>query len=136
MADFAKKIKKMSRGTTTAIALEPNGDTLNMLTEVFGTVFSFSVIAPDVKKRNMIYRETVEDTSSIPEVGMIFVELDGLLHLPAFRSTLKNNQPTILINSGEYVTKKISKWLSDEMHYGLVDLAKSWQVWKYKQGHV
>ena len=109
MADFAKKLKKMSRGTTTAIALEPDGDTLNTLTEVFGTVFSFSVIPPAIKKRNIVYRETVENTDSIPEVGMIFVEVDGLLHLPAFKPTLKNYQPTIVINSGEYVTKKISK---------------------------
>jgi|Laugresbdmm110sd_1035091.scaffolds.fasta_scaffold21756_2 hypothetical protein len=133
MSDVTKKLKKFARSTQTAIAVEASDDMLIPLSAAFGTVFAFSVTVPLVKKKNIVYREQISDIGLMPESGLIYVEPAGLRHLPEFRSIFQHHKPTLMIWSGEHLDKKITRWIVDQAHYELVDLAKRHQLWKFKQ---
>lgn len=133
MSDINKKLKKFSRSTQTAIALESSPDMLESLSEVFNTVFVFAINPPTVKKRNIIYRELVSEVDQIPEVGLVYAEAEGIDHLPTLQTIFQHHKPTLMIGSGEYVHKKMSRWLNEHVRYEMVELAKRWQLWKLKQ---
>jgi hypothetical protein len=133
MSDFAKKLRKFSRVTTSAVALEPDEGMIDSCSRAFGTVFVFSVTPPTVKMKNLVYREVVENIESIPEVGVIFSSIDGLIHLSAFQSVFQHHKPALVIKTGEVINNKIARWLLDYMHYEVALAAKNWQLWKAKQ---
>ena len=133
MSDTAKKLRKFARSTQTAIALEASPEMLESLSTAFNTVFVFSVNPPSVKRRNIIYRELVADIEQIPEVGLVYAEEGGIVHLPTLQSVFQHHKPTLMIGSGEYIHKKIARWLGEHVRYEMVDIAKRWQLWKLKQ---
>jgi hypothetical protein len=133
MSDITKKFRKWARSMQTAIAVETSDDLLNDLSKTFSTVFVFSVNPPGIKKRNIIYRELVENVDQIPEVGFICVGVEGIVHIPALQTIFQHHKPTLMIRSGEYPSKKISRWLNEHVRYEMVDIAKHHQLWKIKQ---
>jgi hypothetical protein len=116
-----------------AIAVEPSNEMLDNLSKSFNTVFAFSINPPVIKKRNIIYRELIENVDQIPEVGFICVEEAGIVHIPAFQTIFQHHKPTLMIRSGEYPSKKIARWLNEHVRYEMVDIAKHHQLWKIKQ---
>jgi hypothetical protein len=133
MSDVTKKLKKFARSVQTAVALEPSDDMLIPLSLAFGSVFVFSVTPTTIKKRNIVYREEISDISLIPEVGLFYTTSAGLMHLAHFRSIFQHHKPTLMIQTGEHIDRKLARWFVDHLHYELVDLAKHHQLWKLKQ---
>jgi len=133
MSDITKKLKKYARSRNTAIAVEASDEMLSSLSTAFNTVFAFSVNVPTTKKKNIVYREQITDIGLIPESGLLYMGPNGLVHLPEFRSIFQHHKPTLMIQIGEHLDRKTARWIADQAHYELVDLAKRWQLWKFKQ---
>jgi predicted RNA-binding protein with EMAP domain len=71
--------------------------------------------------------------AKLPEVNFILINPENIKEMPNITPILKNSKPLVMILSGEYIHKRFSKWLIEEMHYELVELDTHRQLWKKKR---
>jgi hypothetical protein len=133
MSDFGKKLRKMAKRKANVVALNPDSELLESISDNFQTVFVYVNTPPVVKKRNIVYREEIHTLFDLPDVCLIVVDDEMSKTLIYMRELIKRNKPLVVVQSGEILHKRIFKWMNDEVHYDLTELAKKWQCWTFRK---
>lgn len=131
MSKVVNRIRKHSKSKhlRNVVVLGRGMGFLDELTEHYASVFVFSVFDNDIKRRNIIFRESVKDNQLIPDVDLIVVDRDRLSELNVFSGLWTKYQPFVLIEGNttpgpEYVDRLIKS------HYLPVEKYKTYQFWK------
>lgn len=133
MNKFAKRISKSTKNQSVCLVIGTAFGNLEELSEIFQTVFLHTDNREtSLKKKNIVFLETIDNTVDIPLISTVFVDLDHITKLAALRPMMTKYSPTIMIGSGEFIDKTWNKFLVDH-RYQIVELFKEYQIWKIKK---
>jgi hypothetical protein len=133
MSKFEKTLRKKVGKPQNILILGLGSIEIESASNVFQSVFVFSPLDRIFKNKNTIYFENLDDMAKLPEVNFILINPENIKEIPYISPLLKNSKPMLMILSGEYIHKRFSKWLIEEMHYELVELDTARQLWKKKK---
>jgi hypothetical protein len=128
MASLAKKIKKSVVKSGNAICIEASDATVSDIADYFPNVFVFSNEDSVVKKKNIIYRESIEDLNKLPEVRFIYIGGESVHSITKLKTFIEQYQAVLVIGTGEWLNKKHARSLA-EIRYKIIDKSKHWQLW-------
>lgn len=129
MAKFEKRLKKISKSIENAIVVgNAFGHIADMLS-VYRTVFVISQNPPEIKSKNLVYREDFKDLSHLPEISAVFFDLDQIHHLNSLATVMTRYRPVVVIEGNDAIGRHLSKPLYDN-NYRCTDLLGIYHVWK------
>ncbi len=131
MNKFTKRISKTTKNQNACLVFGSAFGNLSEILPIFETVFVHSNEGNTIKSRNLVFLENILDLSILPPVGLILIDLEYLGNLPELRQIWTKFSPTIMIGSGEFISKDWNKFLNNH-RYQIVELYKDYQVWKMK----
>lgn len=131
MAALVKKLKKIAGDAHNAVAIDPDIEAVEALSTIFQSVFVYTENDHVIKKRNIIYRQELDDLTKLPDISMIYIGMDAIKYLSRFNGIIEKYKALIVIPHDEHLEKSTTKWLT-EIRYEIIYLAKRLQIWKYK----
>ena len=131
MAKFTKRLQKTLKSTESCVVLGTAFGNLDTVSELFNTVFIFLATDTLFKRRNVVYRATFDDVSIFPNVSLVLIDKDHVVHLERLKAVITRFCPLIYIGSGEFIDKEYSKILAKH-RYEIIELFKDHQIWKFK----
>lgn len=133
MNKFAKRIIKSTKNQSICLVIGTAFGNLEELSNIFQSVFLHTENREtSLKKKNIVFLETVDNQTDIPLISTVFVDIEHLTKLAALRPMMTKYSPTIMIGSGEFIDKMWNKFLVDH-RYEIVELFKEYQIWKIKK---
>jgi hypothetical protein len=129
MASLAKKLGKILRNNRNVVMLEPSKEMLDEMSMHFQNVFVFTDSAPEIKKKNIIYRSGFENFESLPDVSLLYVGGDSVDKLLNCQSLLLKSRNFVMIGTADELGKKIKRLFSSAA-YEVTEVSKKWQMWK------
>lgn len=128
MSKFEKRLKKISKGVENAIVVGNAFGHLEELLLIYKTVFIVASSRPEIKSKNLVYREDFKDLSHLPEISMVFFDLDQVHHLNAVATVMTRYRPTIVIEGNDAIGRDLSKPLYDN-NYRCTNLLGLYHIW-------
>ena len=129
MAKFQKRLRKMSVNSTNALVIGHGFGKIEDIVQTFNSVFITSYDNTDFKSKNLIYRETINDLSTMIEIGAVFIDLKNLNKLPEVMPMIRKYRSPVLIEGRDMISKEIAQPLID-FGYRPTDQSDSFYVWK------
>ena len=132
MSKAEKRLKKTLGTVQNALTLGSGygllADTLN----VFKSVFVINNSRPEIKSRNLIYKENFNDMSMVTDISVVFVDRDNVHLIKNIEPILYRYRPLILIEGDEVITRDFSGPLY-QANYRAVEKCGFYHIWKYKE---
>lgn len=129
MSKFAKRLKKLSGYTENALVVGKAFGCLDQLVEIYTNVFVVDVDLPNIKSRNLIYRENFNDLNTMAQVGAIFIDLDQVNHLDTLSDFWQRHRSTIFIEGNDAIPRNLSKSLY-RTNWNCTSLQGIYHVWE------
>ena len=128
MDKFTKRISKLKKHPQYAAVVGTGFGRLSEFCEIFQSVFVFGP-RPEIKLKNIIYRENFDHLRQVGDVDIIFIDLfykDKLINL----SALWKNKSSIVVIEGDEV---LDRQYTDSLYsagYQAVERQGFFHVWK------
>ena len=129
MSKLIKRLRKLVKSPENAVVLGQGFGHLDIMINLFKTIFIFSWDAPKVKAKNLIFRENFDDLSPLSEVSMVFVDLNQLQHLEKILPVCIRYNSLIIVEGNDVIGRDLSKILYTN-NYRAVDQHGFYHVWK------
>lgn len=113
MNKIQKRIKKLSRKSTNAMVVGTAFGFLQEILGLFNTVFVVGNEKPNIKGRNLVYRENMNNTNNMTDIGTIFIDLAHLDKLEKLQNFWAKNYSMIFIEGNEVIEREFSTSLYD-----------------------
>jgi len=99
-----KRISKiLKKKPKDALVIGKGFGTIEILLEMFDTVFVFSKSPNDVKAPNLVFKKSIEDTFHLADVTAIFIDRDYVKALDLISPVMQKVQPEIFIEGNEVI---------------------------------
>ena len=132
MDKFEKRVIKSSKNTNNALVVGLGFENLEKILSIYNTVFVINETRPEVKARNLVYRENFQNLNFITEVDAIFLDLDKVSCLDELKDFWQRNKSVILIEGNDPIGREYSKPLYDT-GWRCTNLHGSFHVWEQIQ---
>lgn len=129
MAKFQKRLRKMSVNSTNALVIGHGFGKIEDIVQTFNSVFITFYDNIDFKSKNLIYREKIDDLSTLVEIGAVFIDLKNLNKLSEVMPMIRKYRAPVLIEGREMISKELAQPLID-FGYRPTDQSDSFYVWK------
>jgi hypothetical protein len=129
MNKFKKRLTKIIGNPQNAVVVGQGFGQLSSILETFGTVFIFSWEPPNLKAKNLVFRENFNDLNPIHDISAIFIDLDQIQHLETISQIWHKNKCGILIEGNEPIGRNISGPLYRD-HFRCTDQQGLYHIWK------
>ena len=129
MAKFEKRLRKAIGNTHNALVLGTGFGEMTKIVEIFKTVFVIANDYPDIKVKNLIYRENFDDLTPITDITAIFVDRKMVDSLPRVVQILQRFHPTVLIEENEVIGRDLSRCLYDN-RYQATEQQGHYHIWR------
>lgn len=129
MNKITKRLRKLVKSPENAVVVGQGFGHLDIMLNLFKTIFIFSWDAPKVKAKNLIFRENFDDLSPLSEVSMVFVDLNQLQHLEKIIPVCIRHNSLIIVEGNDVIGRDLSKILYIN-NYRAVDQHGFYHVWK------
>lgn len=113
MNKIEKRITKLSRNNTNAMVIGNAFGHLSLILGIYKTVFVIMDQPPEIKARNLIYRENLSNLNNITDIGAIFFDLNQIKKLETLQYFWSINQSSIFIEGNDVIGRDFSKPLYD-----------------------
>lgn len=129
MSKITKRLLKHIEISDNALVIENKFGYLEDLAKVFDNVFYVSKFPPDIKAKNLVYRNNFFEISILPCITNVFVDPFNFNKMNDTFPILTKYRPNIIVNSEILIERAISKsvW---EIGYRPVEVFNSFQLWK------
>jgi hypothetical protein len=84
---------------------------LQDILEIFRTVFVIGVEQPNIKSKNLIYRETFDNITQISEIGAVFYDLEQIQRVEETSQSWLRHRAIVVIEGNEPIDRTLSKFL-------------------------
>jgi urate oxidase len=128
MDKFEKKLRKISKSHNNALVLGSAFGNLEKLLKIYSTVFVINKF-PDIKSKNLIYRENFDHLNSIIQVSAVFFDLNNLQYLKDLKDHWQRNDAIVVIEGNDPIGREFSKPLYDT-GWGCTSLQGVFHVWE------
>lgn len=106
MSKFKKRISKLSKKhPKDALVIGTAWGHLTEVLEMYPSVFVYSKTTIDLKAPNLIIRKDIKDCLALPDLSVIFVDLEYFKSVDYISSLLKKPSPEIFVEGNEVVPK-------------------------------
>lgn len=129
MNKFKKRLTKTIGNTQNAVVLGQAFGQLDAILEIFKTVFIFSWDSPNLKAKNLVFRENFNDLNPLTEISAIFIDLNQIQHLENMSQIWHKNKCTVLIEGNAPIGRDLSGPLYRD-HFRCVDQQELYHIWK------
>ena len=129
MNKFKKRLTKIIGNTQNAVVLGHGFGQLPSILETFNTVFIFSWDCPNLKAKNLVFRENFNDLNPLHDVSAIFIDLDQIQHLETMSQIWHKNKCTVLIEGNDPIGRTLSGPLYRD-HFRCTDQQGIYHIWK------
>ena len=129
MNKFKKRLTKIIGNTRNAVVLGHGFGQLPSILETFNTVFIFSWDYPNLKAKNLVFRENFNDLNPLHDVSAIFIDLDQIQHLETMSQLWHKNKCTVLIEGNDPIGRTLSGPLYRD-HFRCTDQQGIYHIWK------
>lgn len=129
MSKLVKRIKKSLPEIRNAIVIGSGFGQLEQLLEIFNSVFVFMNTDTRLKKKNVIYRENLEGMHLLPEITVMFIDINQKESLDKFENIMVTLKPIFFIEGNEVIGREYSKKFY-QTGYRAVEQLGLFHVWK------
>ena len=129
MSKFEKRLRKTTKDTNNAVVVGQAFGHLENLLSIYQSVFVIDDTKPDIKAKNLIYREDSNHMNNIVDVSAIFFDLNRISSLENFKEFWKRNNSYVIIEGNDSITREFSKPLFDT-GWGCTSLQGIFHVWE------
>jgi hypothetical protein len=132
MSKLTKRLRKLVKNPENAIVVGQGFGQLDIMLNLFKTIFIFSWNAPKLKAKNLIFRENFNDLNPMSEISMVFFDRDQVHHLETMMAMCVKNKSVIVIEGNDVIGRNLSLPLYTN-NYRAVDQQEFYHVWKLQQ---
>jgi hypothetical protein len=129
MNKFKKRLTKSVGDLQNAVVVGQGFGQLDSIVETFSTVFIFSWDRPNLKAKNLVFRENFNDLDPIRDISSIFIDLDQIQHLEKISQIWHKNKCTVLIEGNDPIGRNMSEPLYRD-HFRCTDQQGIYHIWK------
>jgi len=129
MNKFKKRLTKIIGSPQNAVVVGQGFGQLETVLEIFDTVFIFSWELPNLRAKNLVFRENFNDLNPLHDISAIFIDLDQLQHLENMSQIWHKNKCSILIEGNDPIGRNLSGPLYRD-HFRCIDQQEIYHIWK------
>jgi hypothetical protein len=129
MNKFKKRLTKIIGSPQNAVVVGQGFGQLTSILEIFNTVFIFSWDQPNLRAKNLIFRENFDDLNPLHDISAIFIDLDQLQHLENMSQIWHKNKCSVLIEGNDPIGRNLSGPLYRD-HFRCIDQQGIYHTWK------
>jgi hypothetical protein len=129
MNKFKKRLTKIIGRPQNAVVVGQGFGQLASILETFNTVLIFSWDYPNLRAKNLVFRENFNDLNPLHDVTAIFIDLDQTQHLENMSKRWQKYKCTVLIEGNDPIGRNLSVALYRD-HFRCIDQQGIYHVWK------
>ncbi len=129
MNKFQKRVQKISRPHENAVVVGDGFGYLPDILEIFNTVFILGGEKPELKAKNLVYKESYQNLNNITSVSAMFFNLKDIDKLDEFKSFWQRNDSVVIIEGDSPIEREFSKSLY-ATQWGCTSLQGFFHVWE------
>lgn len=129
MTKFQKRVQKVSRPNESAVVIGSGFGHLTEILEIFNTVFVLGGEKPEIKSKNLVYKESYQNLNNITLISAIFFDLKDIDKLEDFKTFWQRNNSVVIIEGDDPIGREFSKSLYDSQ-WGCTSLQGFFHVWE------
>jgi hypothetical protein len=131
MSKQTKRINKIKKNPKNALVVGSAFGELNQYVDVFSTTFVWQSSGDKLRRKTVVYRDTVESLNQLAEIDFIFIDKDHFAEIKNLHSVWRKSKSVILTQGTTFTEKALQKFLNSE-HYYAVEVTKQYMIWKTK----
>lgn len=132
MDKFQKRVSKLSKKLENCLVIGRGFGNLEKMTEIFETVFVIDSQRPEVKARNLVYIEKMDNLSPLVSITAIFFDLDTVSELDKYSEVWFRCRSLVLIEGNDPIGRDKSQSLY-RLGYECTSLQEFFHVWEPKK---
>lgn len=109
MNKIQKRLSKLSRNSTNAMVVGNGFGILPNILNIYRSVFITANDDDNIRAKNLIYRENINNLNNITDVGSIFFDLNKLDSLESLQHFWSKNNSVIFIEGNQVIERDHSK---------------------------
>ena len=129
MSKFKKRVFKSGGNPLNALVVGSGFGRLEEITEMFKTVFVIADEYPNIRMKNVIFREDAFRLDLLSDVKSVFIDLDRVDYIENLEVILQRHTPNVFIEGDEVIDREKSKLLW-KIGYRAVDKQGLFHTWK------
>lgn len=129
MDKFQKRLSKSCGSMENALVIGSGINNLEKIINIFKNVFVFSKTSPQIKAKNLIYRENFNHISQITEISAVIFDLDYVKYLEDTAVVWTKWKSTIIIEGDIPIGRDLSTSLYKN-HYECTSIQGFFHVWE------
>jgi hypothetical protein len=129
MSKFKKRVFKSGGSPLNALVVGTGFGRLEEITEMFKTVFVIADEYPEIRLKNVIFREDAFRLDLLSDVKSVFIDLDRVDYIENLEVILQRHTPDVFIEGNDVIDRDKSKLLW-KIGYRAVDQQGLFHTWK------
>ena len=131
MSKFTKKISKVHKELKDILVVGSAFGNIEELLDSCSTVFISHPKDENLRRKNLIYRESLDSIQLLHNIDFIIIDQDLINVIPTLERVWKKWSSALVIEGGTDTSMPYNKFL--KLHsYQIVDIQKHYHVWKLK----
>jgi hypothetical protein len=129
MNKFQKRVKKSQDNLLSALVIGTGFGYLKEISEMFNTVFVVAKERPELKLKNVVFREGKASLDPLTDITTIFIDRDQVSTLEHLVGTLHKHHPLVHIEGNEVIEREFSRPFYDN-GFRAIDQQGFYHTWK------
>lgn len=131
MSKFQKRIQKLHHNPENCLVVGKAFEFLKEISEIYKTVFVIDNHRPELKLRNLVYRQNLEDLHNLTEITVIFFDLTSINQLSSIMHIAVKYKSLVVIEGNAPIERNLSGPLYQH-GYQCTGLHGFFHVWELK----
>jgi hypothetical protein len=128
MSKFSKRILSAKKEHRNCVVIGSGLGFLPEILESFQTIFIIDSKDFSIRKRNIIYRESLDDVEQLVDIDFVFLDADYFSNLKKLRPLWLKCRPAFFMEGSDLFGIENYKYFRSE-NYALVEVFKNMQKW-------
>lgn len=108
MNKFQKRLKKISKNIENCLVVGQGFTHLDELIDMYGTVFVIDQTRPELKSKNLVFRDNFDDTSYMSGISTVFFDLASINKLEMSSSVWIRCKSFVIIEGDDPIERHFS----------------------------
>lgn len=128
MNKFQKRVKKLNKNVDNCLVVGKGFGFLQEISEIYNTMFVIDNFRPELKLKNLVYREDSQDLVYMTDITAIFFDLETTNRLNEFMDLAFKWKSVIVIEGNDPIGRDLSGPLY-KTGYQCKDLQGFFHIW-------
>lgn len=130
MSKLLKRIRKNFKNPRNVLVMGTGFGFLPEICDHFNSVFIVSTLNEELKRKNLIYRESFDGIELLPDLDVVFIDRNQDCNIEKLRPLLLRYRPVLLVEGKEIFGKSEYKFLKN-FQLSVTDMFGDYHLWKF-----